>query len=176
MALRKEGGFTLIELLVVVAIVGLLATVATIAISGASKKARDNKRRADLRTMQKALDMYFQENGAYPTTAGAWWGACSVFGNHDVSGPNGFIPNLAPTYIGKLPVDPHPAVHTELNGACTLGHSCYIYNSNGTDYKLMADCDLESGPPTASDPMADPARPTQNIMVCNPLGAGCATW
>jgi type II secretion system protein G len=173
---RGKNGFTLIELLVVVAIVGLLATVATIAISNASKKARDTKRRADLRTMQKALDVYYQENGAYPSTGSNWWSITSVYGSHDISGPNGYVPNLAPTFIGKLPVDPRPAVHTDLNPACTLADSGYLYRSNGTDYKLLSMCNFEAAAPSASDPMDDPVRPTWSLMLCNPLGAGCATW
>jgi type II secretion system protein G len=170
-----RAGFTLIELLVVVAIVGLLATVAVLSISSANKKARDAKRRADLKTIQKALDLYFQENGAYPSTGGLYWGACA-YGNKETSGPNGYIPNLAPAYIGKLPVDPKPGIHTDLTPACndpTI--SCYLYISNGTTYKLMSHCALESGSPAANDPMIDPNRPAYSIMVCDPLGAGCTT-
>ncbi len=170
---RRKSGFTLIELLVVIAIIALLATIAIISVSNASKKARDAKRRDDLRTMQKALDQYYLDNGAYPSTGGAWWGVCA-YGNKETSGPNGYIPNLAPTYIGKLPVDPHPADHPELNAACVITSSCYIYNSNGTDYKLLAHCSMESAIPSASDPMDDPSRPSWAIMVCNALGAGCA--
>jgi type II secretion system protein G len=171
---RTKSGFTLIELLVVVAIVGLLATIAVISISSASKRARDTKRRADLKTMQKALDIYFQENGAYPSTGGAWWGTCATYGSHDYGGPTGYIPNIAPTYLGQLPRDPKPMAHPELAAGCTAGESSYLYMSNGTDYKLLSYCNIESGPPSINDPMIDPVRPSFALMVCNPLGAGCA--
>jgi prepilin-type N-terminal cleavage/methylation domain-containing protein len=170
---RGKSGFTLIELLVVVAIVGLLATVAVISISNASKKARDTKRKADLRSIQKALDLYYQENGAYPNTSGAWWGTCSGYGSHDISGLNGYVPGLAPQYIGKLPVDPRgKAVPAACGGNDTV--ACYLYASTGPDYKLLAYCTPEGTMPVAGESFYDSARPTQAFMLCNPMGAACA--
>jgi prepilin-type N-terminal cleavage/methylation domain-containing protein len=186
----QKRGFTLIELLVVVAIVGLLATVATIAISGASKKARDTKRKADLSAIQKALDLYYQENGSYPATpaagGGGWCdlfipgycsrGTCSDVGSFGVEGANAYIPNLAPTYIGKLPREPKPLSSHPGQAGCSLNNSCYVYTSNGTDYKIIAHCDAETPLPAAGEPFHDPRRPGWATMLCNPFGAGCATW
>jgi type II secretion system protein G len=174
---RTQAGFTLIELLVVVAIVGLLATIATIAISSASKKARDTKRKADLKTIQKALDTYYQENGAYPSTGGSgnWWGTCASYGNHDVSGPNGYVPGLAPAYIGKLPTDPRGKAAPAACGGNDSA-ACYLYTSTGADYKLLAYCTQEATLLSPGDPFYDPARPNFALMLCNPLGAGCAGW
>lgn len=62
----KSRGFTLIELLVVIAIIGLLATMAVVAFSGAQRKARDAKRLADVRQIRKALELYYDDNGLYP--------------------------------------------------------------------------------------------------------------
>jgi len=57
--------FTLIELLVVVAIIGILATVVVVNLSGAQNKARDSKVKADLNTVQKAASLYYLENANY---------------------------------------------------------------------------------------------------------------
>ncbi len=46
--MKNQKGFTLIELLVVIAIIGLLSSLAVIALSGASKKADDAKVKSDL--------------------------------------------------------------------------------------------------------------------------------
>ncbi len=63
---KKSKGFTLIELLVVIAIIGILAAVGLSAYTAARKKARDAQRKADLREIQVALEMYYADNGFYP--------------------------------------------------------------------------------------------------------------
>ena len=59
----KKKGFTLIELLVVIAIIGLLATLSVVALNSARMKARDVRRKADLKQIYNALQMYYDENG-----------------------------------------------------------------------------------------------------------------
>jgi len=173
---HRESGFTLIELLVVVAIVGLLATVALISLTDVQKKSRDARRRADLRSIQKALDLYFQENGAFPSTGGGWRGTCAGYGSWGISGPNGWVPDLAPTFIGKLPVDPRSSQdNTGHAGSCTAVQACYLYRSTGTDYALLAHCTPEGPMPAAGEPFYDVTRSTYSFKLCNPFGAGC-TW
>ena len=67
MNIRK--GFTLIELLVVIAIIGLLSTLAVVALNSARMKARDSKRVADMKQLQTALELYFNDKSAYPDQA-----------------------------------------------------------------------------------------------------------
>lgn len=64
MKLRK--GFTLIELLVVIAIIGLLSTLAIVALNSARQKARDAKRAADSKQLQTALELYYNDKTSYP--------------------------------------------------------------------------------------------------------------
>jgi type II secretion system protein G len=77
-------GFTLIELLVVIAIIGLLSTIVIASLTSSKAKGRDAKRVADIRTIQLAMESYFNDNGFYPTA----------------------LSSVAPTYIGALPKDP----------------------------------------------------------------------
>lgn len=159
---KKKAGFTLIELLVVIAIIGLLASVVLVALNNARSKARDTKRRADLKQITTALDLYYHDNGGYPTTGGANWGNCSGFGSHGTSGANGWIPNLAPTYISDLPLDPKPIEPSQ----------CYLYMSNGVDYKVRAYATAEN-PVPANDNMYDPTSGSYSLVI---FTSGAAAW
>ena len=124
---RCFRGFTLIELLVVIAIIGILSSVVLSSLSTARAKANDSKRLADMQQIQKSLELYYDANNAYPSTSNNWWGTCSNFGSKGITGSNGWVPNLAPTYIPVLPTDPKP-----------VGTSgCYLYRSTGSEYMLL---------------------------------------
>lgn len=58
-------GFTLIELLVVMAVMSVLVGIGVNTFSIAQKKARDTKRKADLRTIQTALEIYYVNTGQF---------------------------------------------------------------------------------------------------------------
>ena len=164
-------GFTLIELLVVIGIIGLLATIITMNVQSARQKARCGKRRADIVSLQAPLEAYYDVNKAYPNTSGAWWGTCASYGNKDVYGSNGWIPNLAPTYIRRLPSEPNSL----------SSYHCYTYKSDGNNYKILVHM---YPPPTAldgcvfndpKDTLYDPVRPTYSWMVCSGEPA-CSSW
>ena len=62
-----NSGFTLMELLVVVAILGLLATIGLVNFRSSQIKGRDTQRKSDLGQIQRALEMYYNDYGSYPT-------------------------------------------------------------------------------------------------------------
>lgn len=64
--LGSQKGFTLIELLVVIAIIGLISTLAIVALGSAREKARDQARISRLKQIQTGLEIYFTENNKYP--------------------------------------------------------------------------------------------------------------
>ncbi len=64
---QKQKAFTLIELLVVISIISILVVLAVIALNNTRSRARDAKRVADVKQMQTALELYFNENNSYPS-------------------------------------------------------------------------------------------------------------
>lgn len=97
---RSTRGFTLIELLVVIAIIGLLASTVLAALDSVRAKARDSRRIADMRQIQTALELYFNDNGVYPGTT-SWVRDCGG----EASWSTLFNAELAP-YLPYAPNDP----------------------------------------------------------------------
>ncbi|MFA7050321.1 MAG: prepilin-type N-terminal cleavage/methylation domain-containing protein, partial [Patescibacteria group bacterium] len=117
-AFRKA--FTLIELLVVIAIIGILATLAVVALQQARQNARDSKRMADMKQVQTALELFFNENGRYPTEEE--WNSGTI---ESESSNNVFMYNI--------PSSPTPA-----DGNCQSASNTYIYTpqNNGASYTI----------------------------------------
>lgn len=62
----RARGFTLMELLLVLALVALLASLATPIVTGSIYRAKESTLKESLFTMRKAIDDYYADNGAYP--------------------------------------------------------------------------------------------------------------
>lgn len=168
MFLQKNNsrGFTLIELLVVIAIIGILSSVVLASLNGARAKARDVYRKSELKQLQTALEMYLDSNNAYPSTGGVWYGMSANGGSRTTSGASAYIPGLTPTYISVLPADP---------GGDTSGWSGFLYQSNGTNYKLLSHANGPESFPSAGQVFYDPVRPTWAWMICSGEPA-CSSW
>lgn len=151
-----KRGFTLIELLIVIAVIGVLASITIVNLSGNQGKARDAQRKNDLSQIKTALELYYNANGNYPITGpGAYYSHCSAWGPAD---KDNWIPGLAPTYIDKLPKDPLRGSNTgnlthAKTGATAPWTYCYIYRSDtGADYKIGAHCAVETKQTPTEDP------------------------
>ena len=144
----NKKGFTLIEIVVVMAIIAVLAALVTGAIVGARKQMRDTQRISDFRNLRIALEVYYGAHLRYPIMLN-YQGHCSDFGGKANTGVDGWIPNLAPNYINELPTDPNQQ---------DTGWHCYLYYSDGSDYKLLAHGTPEDY--SINSPYYDPVRPT----------------
>lgn len=111
----KKSGFTLIELLVVISIIGILSTLSIVALQGARGRARDAKRITDVRQIQTALELYFNDAGGYPATVVA--GSPIYFGSS--------------TFMYSAPSGPTPA-----DGDCATSSYVYTQLDSGADYYL----------------------------------------
>jgi general secretion pathway protein G len=63
---RKRAGFTLVELMVVIVIIGLLATVVAINVLPSQDRAMVGKARADISTLEQAIETYRLDNLVFP--------------------------------------------------------------------------------------------------------------
>ncbi|HUD09322.1 MAG TPA: prepilin-type N-terminal cleavage/methylation domain-containing protein [Patescibacteria group bacterium] len=114
----NNEGFTLIELIIVIGILGILAVAALVALNPLAQlqKGNDVRRKSDLAQVQRALEIYYQDNNKYPiaTTApyqpGVAWGE-----------------SWQP-YMTLLPQDPDSSKH-------------YVYYSDGQTYYIYASLD-----------------------------------
>jgi len=70
--LRKKAqqkGFTIVELLIVIVVIGILAALVLNTFSGVQRRARDTERVTDVNSIATQLEVYYGDNGHYPTLA-----------------------------------------------------------------------------------------------------------
>ena len=98
---KKQKGFTLLEVMVVLVIIGLLIAIVAPNVLDNQDQAMQQKARADIASLEQALEMYRLDNFSYPTTE---QGLAALVSK----------PSLAPEprnyrengYIRRLPTDP----------------------------------------------------------------------
>ena len=118
---KKRSGFTLIELLVVVAIIGLLATAATVQYNRAQQKAKALKILSDFKTIEKGLILYMTDQQRV-----TWWSQAELAG----AGTNDFTSIIIenPGLREFIPVMPVPN-----SGSYLYDNDSDIYDPDG-DY------------------------------------------
>src|SRR3989344_5830519 len=159
----KAKGFTLIELLVVMTIIAILIAVVSASFINAQMKGRDGRRKNDLKSVQSALDLYFETNGKYPDSSSGRI-RCNVTGDLHIiewqdpdPSKTAFICNSI-TYMQQLPKDP---AYQDFSG--------YYYN-NPSDFSYVLSAALEN----SNDPDIQPGvlictfQPDRNYCVINP--------
>jgi general secretion pathway protein G len=101
--MNNKKGFTLIELLVVIAIIGLLSTLAVVALGSAREKSRDARRLSDVKQIQTALELFYTDNNVYPSSTAVNLGSAGAA----CLNASGFSPaGCADAYMGLVPEDP----------------------------------------------------------------------
>jgi general secretion pathway protein G len=132
--LENKTGFTLIELLVSISIIAILTALLTANFVGARQRGRDGVRKADLRQMQSALELYRSDNGEYPLDSNfPACGSClSESGTCDPSDVK---------YMQEVPCDP------------SSDSSSYTYvSTDGSTYTVYACIENEQDSEICSDP------------------------
>jgi type II secretion system protein G len=97
-------GFTLVELLVVIAIIGILVGIIVPRLGTAKSASRDARRVSDLKNIQLALALYYNDNQHYP---------CRI----DITGAtNQCVPDFVGNYMVVVPTDPLSGANYTYNG------------------------------------------------------------
>ncbi|MCX6793033.1 MAG: prepilin-type N-terminal cleavage/methylation domain-containing protein [Candidatus Falkowbacteria bacterium] len=115
---KLKSAFTLIELLVVIAIIGVLSTMAIIALGNARAKARDSKRVADIKQISTALELYYSDYNSYPTI---------ITPGNALTSPDG-----TRIYIAAIPNNPAP----RNDNNCGNNNYTYAATSDNANYSL----------------------------------------
>jgi general secretion pathway protein G len=87
---NDRRGFTIVELLVVISIIGILLTILYANFSQAKMQSRDKVRKAELKEIQLAVELYKAQNSTYPAALSA----------------------LTPDFIQEVPTDPSGGSYT----------------------------------------------------------------
>lgn len=64
----RRRAFTLLEMMLVVVIIGVLATVAVVAVGGRSKTAKIGATKASMKTIDSAIEQFHLEKNRYPSS------------------------------------------------------------------------------------------------------------
>jgi type II secretion system protein G len=152
-------GFTLIELLVVIVILGILAAIGLRSFQSTQVKSRDVKRKEDLSSVARALEAYYNDKGAYPSSNVA--GEIVGCGDGTVICEWGgtFQDDRGTFYMTQLPEDP------------SSYSFFYDFDDTGSgDYQLYARLENTQDQSIARDGEDDPAGYTGiscGALLCN---------
>jgi len=157
---RSKKAFTLIELLVVIAIIGILATVSIISLSDARAKSRDAKRAGDIKQIQTALELFFNDNNRYPTSTE--WATGQIFSTSS-SGTS--------TYMQAIPSAPTP-----IDGGCDNSQNTFYYaqTEGGNSYTISFCLGNTTGTLTAGPKCLTPGGIVD--VDCTPCGSQLVTY
>ena len=120
---KARRGFSLIEVMIVVVIIGLMATVVTIATTGYLERAKKERAKADIITYANAVDSYFLMKGKYPETQEG-------------------LKVLVPEFVKGIQNDPWGKAYQYLRPGRTTAYDIISYGADGREGGSGGDADI----------------------------------
>ncbi|GIK84515.1 MAG: hypothetical protein BroJett025_11370 [Patescibacteria group bacterium] len=142
---NKQHGFTMIELLVVIVILGILSVIGLGSFSSSQMKARDSRRKTDLRAISDALEVYYNDFGSYPLSDGdgTMLGCGAAAAEACTQGTIWQNADNDTTYMVQIPEDPN-------------GGRYYYISSDGTYFQIYAHLENDQDRDVPLDVNGDP--------------------
>jgi general secretion pathway protein G len=128
---RTTTGFTIVEVLIVTVVIAILAAISVVAYTNIQARTRDSRRSHDIAEITKALDLYYVDNGRYPTAGGSTTISSNWSTTADASWQN--LINILQPYMGEVPSDP------------TSTPNANVANGNGYNYAYYANTSTYCG-------------------------------
>jgi general secretion pathway protein G len=128
--LKKSSGFTLIELITVIGVISVLSVMGMAALDplGQFQKSTDARKKSDLSQIQKAIEIYYEDNNRYPYLGTN--GAISYLIKSNATDSNGL--NWGDSwqpYMNILPEPPDDTTYVYYVDEAAGGQSYYLYAS-----------------------------------------------
>ncbi len=155
----QKKGFTLVEILLVVAIIGILASIVLISLGPIQRQGRDARRLSDLRSIQSALELYYNKCGYYPGAAAPTL-PCPAWVNPASWGDMATALTGSSLGINQIPNDP--------TSGRTYG---YLASGNGSSYILAAQLEDVNNPALSQSASAGTA--VGSVGTCGTSGVYC---
>ena len=158
--MKSKNGFTLIELMIVMILMGVLATIGVTTFISSQAKGSDAARKANLKALSQALELYYSDKLAYPLDDGAGgvkgcWATGGTIPGVCVKNQVWQDSNGSTMYMPQFPADPSPKQK-------------YVYvSSSGKQYQLYAH--LVNDATTNRDPQIDDTITAKRIN-CGTIG------
>jgi len=140
-SLQKKS-FTLIEMLIVIVIIGILAAALVPRLQAVQWRARDTKRKADLRQIANALEIYLLDNGSYPLAHATDYNV-QAYRFSNATQP--WIPGLT-EILTSIPIDPINNNTYPYNTGWRLYSYGNVYNTDVWRYDLFTQLENENDP------------------------------
>lgn len=112
---QKQKGFTIVELLIVIVVIAILAAISIVAYNGIQERARDSQRVQDVKTIAKALEIYYLDNNTFPSSACTLGTGCKINSSWSTTSDGSWShleSQLVPKYLSSLPKDPLASTST----------------------------------------------------------------